>query len=72
VIEDILDRGSPEIWREDDKETAAENRRRAASKAKLTRSQKNREKQDAALQNANSDVSTPTGWDEFNADGFLK
>lgn len=72
VIEDILDRGAPEIWREHDKETASENRKRAAAKAKLARSQKNRDKPDPALKNAKDDGLKPDGWDEFNADGFLK
>ncbi|GLU29276.1 hypothetical protein [Brucella sp. NBRC 12950] len=72
VIEDILDRGATEIWREHDRETASENRKRAAAKAKLIRSQKNLEKQQTAPKNANSDGSTPKGWDEFNADGLLK
>ena len=40
VVEDILDRGLIDTWREDDAVTAAENRRKAAWKAKLTRARK--------------------------------
>lgn len=39
-IEDVLDRGMPDIWREEDIEAAAEARRRAAGRAALTRANK--------------------------------
>lgn len=39
-IEHVLDSGLPEIWRGEDIVTAAENRRRAAGKAALTRAGK--------------------------------
>ena len=42
-IEDILDRDLPAIWREEDARAAAENRRRAAGKAALTRAAKGRQ-----------------------------
>lgn len=40
VVEDLLDRGAVEEWREEDAAAASESRRRAAYKAKLTRSLK--------------------------------
>lgn len=70
-VEDLLDRAAPELWRLQDRETAAENRKRAAAKAKHTRSVN--KKASAPTQ---SDASTPApdlqGWEAFDADGFLK
>jgi len=70
-VEDLLDRAAPELWRLQDRETAAENRKRAAAKAKHTRSVN--KKASAPTQ---SDASTPApdlqGWEAFDAEGFLK
>ena len=69
VVEDILDRDVIEAWREDDAVTAAENRRRAAWKAKLTRAKKQ-----ASTVTDKGEVSSPDqliGWAEFEGDGLL-
>ncbi|WP_261317068.1 hypothetical protein [Rhizobium leguminosarum] len=44
VVEDLLDSGAVDEWREEDAAAIAENRRRAAHQAKLTRSLKKKEK----------------------------
>jgi hypothetical protein len=70
LVEDILDRGLVDTWREDDAATAAENRRRAAWKAKLKRSAKN----EPAPAPASDDDARPNlrGWDEFEREGLLR
>lgn len=71
VVEDLLDRGAVDEWREDDAAAKAENRRRAAYQAKLTRSLKKKEK---AKQNERADEAAAglSGWDEFGSDGLLR
>jgi hypothetical protein len=73
-IEDVMDRGMPDVWREEDAIAAAENRRRAAGKAALTRAGK-------ALQSTGSsgkpakdgtDIPRLNGWEEFDLDGLLR
>lgn len=73
-IEDVLDRDLPEVWREEDLATAAENRRRGAQKAALKKAGKlggssgraegtvSEEKQSSGLK----------GWDDFDLDGLLR
>lgn len=72
-IEDVLDRDLPEVWREEDKLTAAENRRRGAQKAALKKAGK-LAGADATRRNARRDDATPTlkGWDDFDLDGLLR
>ena len=72
VVEDILDRGVVEEWREHDATAAADNRRRAAYKAKLTRSLKQRAKTSPPTQAVSDEASNLSGWDEFGRDGFLR
>jgi len=70
VVEDLLDRDAVDAWREDDAITAAENRRRAAWKAKLTRAAKLK-----AATPETSEASGPEqllGWAEFERDGLLR
>lgn len=63
-IEHVLDSGLSEIWREEDIATAAENRRRAAAKAALTRAGKRPAKSRKVAQT--DEVATGLeGWDEF-------
>lgn len=73
VVEELLDSGAVDEWREDDLAAAAENRRRAAYKAKLTRSLKKSAKSASSSQvneeNANVRL---TDWEEFQRDGFLR
>lgn len=70
TVVDILDRGAVDEWREDDVAAAAENRRRSAMKAKLTRSLKKGKAKPPEMKAV--DPSPLRGWDEFDADGFLK
>ncbi|MBX3582854.1 MAG: hypothetical protein KF810_13245 [Rhizobiaceae bacterium] len=67
-IEDVLDRDLVTVWREVDAMTAAENRRRAAGKAALSRARK------AAAGGTTVEASgeTPAGWDEFESEGLLR
>lgn len=70
VVVDILDRGAVDEWREDDEATAAEKRRQSAMKAKLSRSLKNGKGKPTRKDVSNT--AALRGWEEFNADGFLK
>ena len=73
VVEDLLDRGTVEEWREQDVLAAAENKRRAANKAKLTRSLKKKSTKSLPKGSENGDVSGGlSGWEEFDRDGFLR
>lgn len=73
-IEDVLDRDLPEVWREEDKLAAAENRRRGAQKAALKKAGK-LGCGDAIKRSAGNDGNTPPalkGWEDFNLDGLLR
>ncbi|PZM14897.1 hypothetical protein [Rhizobium tubonense] len=74
LVEDLLDRGVVEDWREEDAATAAENRRRAAWKAKLTRSLKKGGKTSSVSKNRPDEDNNPDlpGWEEFRRDGLLR
>lgn len=72
VVEELLDRDMVMIWREEDAEAAAENRRRAAMKAKLTRSLKKGTKSRPASDGSPDDASRLSGWEEFGRDGLLR
>lgn len=71
VVEDILDGPLIDAWREEDAVKAAENRRRAAWKAKLTRASKN---DDGGMARPESheemDRFKLLGWAEFERDGL--
>jgi len=71
IVEDLLDRGAVDEWREEDTAAKAENRRRAAYQAKLTRSLKKKKK---AKKTERADEATTglSGWDEFGSDGLLR
>jgi hypothetical protein len=73
-VEDALDRDLVAAWREEDAATAAENRRRAAWKAKLTRSQRSGGKAPPESDSSGDEVSSPKllGWEEFERDGLLR
>lgn len=66
-VEDLLDADTVTNWREEDAETRAENRRRAAWKGKLKRAEK-------APRPAVSDETRPqlAGWEEFEREGLLR
>lgn len=73
-IEDVLDRDLPEVWREEDRLTAAENRRRGAQKAALKKAGK-LVGADTDRRNAGQEGdSAPAlkGWDDFDLDGLLR
>jgi len=67
LVEDLLDRGIVDEWREDDAAAQLENRRRAAYQAILTRSLKKavktRSETETRAQSVTSDL---TGWEEFS------
>ncbi|TNM61556.1 hypothetical protein [Aliirhizobium smilacinae] len=73
VVEDLLDRGTVDEWREEDAEAKAEKKLKAAYQAKLTRLLKKthkaskKTKRDADDQNVNL-----KGWDDFDVDGLLR
>lgn len=70
-IEEMLDGDLVATWREQDAETAAENRRRAAWKAKLTRQLKTGS---ASGRPADSAPDGPNliGWEAFEREGLLR
>lgn len=68
VVEDLLDRGAVDEWREEDAAAKAEKRMRTAYQAKLTRSLKKKEETERA-----EDAATGlSGWDEFGSNGLLR
>lgn len=73
VVEDLLDRGMVDQWREEDVAAAAENRRRAAYKAKLTRSLRKGSSSGPPSETGPDEASGKlAGWEEFGRDGFLR
>lgn len=70
MVEDLLTGDTIEAWREADAETAAENRRRAAWKAKLKRAQKTAKPIPAESGRDEQSGQKLAGWDEF-ASEFL-
>lgn len=73
-IEDVLDRDLPTVWREEDAREVAENRRRGAGKAALTRAGKGNAKARLAKSNFRAGAPSPRleGWDEFEDEGLLR
>ncbi|MGN6486745.1 MAG: hypothetical protein ACTHLT_02845 [Devosia sp.] len=69
VVEAILDRDLVAQWREEDAERAAENRRRAVWKAKLTRSRNKGEVPKPDEQQPDDERFQLRGWAEFERDG---
>lgn len=67
-VEDILDADMPEQWRKDDARAAADNRKRAAGRAAMQRAAKRK----AAPSAAPDETERLDGWDEFDAEGFLR
>lgn len=73
VVEELLDSGAVDEWREDDVAAAAENRRRAAYKAKLTRSLKKGTQKSSTPRAPTSDgTDALVDWEEFGRDGLLR
>jgi len=72
VVEDLLDTGVVDQWREEDAKAATENRRRAAYKAKLTRSLQKGSSSGSPSETGSDEASGKlAGWEEFGRDGFL-
>lgn len=71
-VEDVLDRDLVTVWREEDAMTSAENRRRAAGKAALSRAQKRSRKSEPDGPDHEDAYETPHGWEEFESDGLLR
>lgn len=72
MVEELLDQGLVDEWREEDAVAAAENRRRAAYKAKLTRSLRNGKNSKPSSGRQDEAAAQLPGWDEFVRDGFLQ
>ena len=73
-IEDVLDRDLPEVWREQDKLAAAENRRRGAQKAALKKAGKLNHAVGSVRKGGTHGgaASALKGWDDFDLDGLLR
>lgn len=72
MVEDLLDPDVVDTWREKDAERAAENRRKAAWKAKLTRSSKKTAAAEARTDPVEDDDRFKLrGWAEFEREGPL-
>lgn len=73
-IEDVLDRDITEIWREEDKLAAAENRRRGAQKAALRKAGKLAIANSTRCNCGRTSDAGPAlkGWDDFDLDGLLR
>lgn len=69
MVEDLLNRDQVENWREEDALTTAENRRRAAWKAKLKREEK---KKPAKPVEDGEEAPNLRGWADFMAEGLLR
>ncbi|MGO6854451.1 hypothetical protein ACCS68_29085 [Rhizobium beringeri] len=73
VVEDLLDRGAVDEWREADAEAKAENRPKAAYTAKLTRSLKKGKSVKAPAEGSEEGYRTElVGWEQFGRDGLLR
>ena len=69
MVEDLLDRDVVDAWREEDAERAAENRQKAAWKAKLTRSTKTAATETRTDSAEDEDRFKLRGWAEFEREG---
>ncbi len=67
-IEEVLDRDLPTIWREQDAEETAHNRRRGANKAARTRAAKATKPRDKDVAGGGN----LEGWDAFEDEGLLR
>lgn len=70
-IEDILDRNLPDIWREEDALSAAENRRRGRQRAALKKASKVSDSA-KAKGSTGREKAALKGWDDFDLDGLLR
>ncbi|MFC5037861.1 hypothetical protein [Tianweitania sediminis] len=68
-IEDVLDGGLPDLWREQDAMAAAENRRMAAGKAAMARAARRKQAEAGGTPDGAGDLD---GWDVFESLGILR
>lgn len=71
LVEDLLDRGLVDTWREEDAIAAAEKRQQAVWKRKIARSLEKMPKSNAN-EGQGEDRSQLFGWAEFDRDGLLR
>ena len=71
-IEDVLNRDLPTVWRDEDAQEVAENRRRGAGKAAQTRARKGKGKARVARSDRQTDGTKLEGWDAFENEGLLR
>jgi hypothetical protein len=69
-VEDLLEGDQIDAWREDDVETARENRRRAAWKTRLARAEKASKAEPA--EEGGDERPRLAGWEEFAREGLLR
>jgi hypothetical protein len=73
VVDDLLNGGAVDEWREEDAVAKAQNRRRAAYQAKLTRLLNKANKDKPKSERREERVSAQlAGWEEFDRDGILR
>jgi hypothetical protein len=70
LVDDLLEGDQIDAWREDDAETARENRRRAAWKTRLARARK--ADQSGQFDESSQDRPRLAGWEEFAREGLLR
>jgi hypothetical protein len=71
-VEEVLSEDLISVWREDDAETKAENRRHAVWKAKLQRTPKAAVEPAPDASSEDASRHQLKGWDEFERDGLLR
>jgi hypothetical protein len=72
LVEDLLDRGVVDEWREEDVEAKAEKRRQATYRAKLTRSLNQAENSKRTNRDPDDPALKLRGWEDFDIDGLLR
>jgi hypothetical protein len=72
-VEDVLDRDLATVWRDEDALASAENRRRAAARAALTRAGKIRSDSAPKTERVHdTQAAKLKGWEEFEIQGLLR
>jgi hypothetical protein len=71
-VEDVLDRDLPALWREEDAQEVAENRRRGAGRAVAKRKERGGVTSNRLGAQSSSASVTLEGWDAFQKEGLLR
>ena len=71
-VEDVLDRDLPALWREEDAQEAAEDRRRGAGRAAVKRKERGVGRPHRQGAQRSSESPTLEGWDAFQKEGLLR